>query len=212
MESFQYFSIRSKFLNFSFSKSKLFERLITGLRLLPVILGRCPVHALLVEGPRPVRIRLLVVVVEATVACVLLMLFNSNTSITHSLVFNLAQLVLTLVHLCLLCIILVPQLLVPFNFKFKLLILIIHLLLQAIILVVKLSETFLQVLILLLHHLEVLPLDLVNLLQIVNISLAFFNLGLQDIIVRLKLLLFRLTRLWEPSTGKFCNRDISLWR
>ena len=129
----------------------------------------------------------LTLVAVATVATILL-LVGADPTIDHSLILDLAQLILTLIYPRLICIILLPQLLVSRNFVFQLPVLVLYLLLKAAILLIELCKAVLQVFVLLLHNSQVLRLHITHLLQAVNVSLALVNLHLQEIVVHLKLL------------------------
>ena len=113
---------------------------------------------------------------------------STDSTIDQSLILDLAQLILTLIYLRLICIVLFPQLLVSCNFFFKLPALVIYLLLKTAILLVKLSEAVLQVFVLLLHDSKILSLRFTDLLQVVDVSLTFVNLRLQEVVVHLQLL------------------------
>ena len=88
-----------------------------------------------------------ILIAVTTVASVLItriiLLLVTHSAVDHSLILDLAQLILTLIYFCLICIVLFPQLLVPSNFFFKLLALVLYLLLKIGILLIELSEAVL---------------------------------------------------------------------
>lgn len=152
------------------------------------------------QGSLPLWLLRFTLILVATVAASILvtwvlLLVSTDSTIDHSLILDLAQLILTLINLGLVCIILLPQLFVSCNFVFKLLVLVFYLLLKIVILFIKLSKTVLQVLVWLLHNSKVLCWHFLYFLKAINIRLSFVNLRLQETAVHFLMMIFLLWRI-----------------